>query len=213
MSSMFGNMGTTGNRGPSGNSTGSRMRSGGGISGDVIPKGYKSGQLQQFTPEQMQLFEQMLSHVSPDSQTARLASGDQSMFGEIEAPALRQFQELQGQMGSRFSGMGMGAQKSSGFRNTMGQMGADFAQQLQSQRQQLQRQAIQDLMGNSATLLGQKPYERYLIEKQQKQQQSSGWGSAIGGGVGAAAGAYFGGPAGAQIGASVGSGVGGAFDR
>ncbi len=169
MNSMFGNMGPAGNRGPSGSSSGSRMQSGGGISGDVIPKGYKSGQLQQFTPEQMQLFSQLFGHVSPDSQTGRLASGDQSMFGEIEAPALRQFQELQGQMGSRFSGMGMGSQKSSGFQNTMGQMGADFAQQLQSQRQNLQRQAIQDLMGNSSMLLGQQPYERNLIKDAPKQ--------------------------------------------
>jgi len=169
MNSMFGNRGSLSSGGQTGNSSGSRMRSGGGISGDVIPKGYKSGQLQQFTPEQMQLFQQMFSHVSPDSQTGRLASGDQSMFDEVEAPALRQFQELQGQMGSRFSGMGMGGQKSSGFQNTMGQMGADFAQQLQSQRQNLQRQAIQDLMGNSKMLLGQSPYERNLIKDAPKE--------------------------------------------
>jgi hypothetical protein len=162
MSSLSGNMGSTGNL------SGSRMKSGGGITGDVIPKGYRSGQLQQFTPEQMQLFSQLFGHVSPDSFTSRLASGDESAFGETEAPALRQFQELQGQMGSRFSGMGMGAQKSSGFRNTMGQMGSDFAQQLQSQRQGLQRQAIQDLMGYSTKLLGQSPYERNLIKEEQK---------------------------------------------
>ncbi len=207
MSSTFGYMG---NRGSSGGSSGSRMRSGGGKSGDIIPKGHLEGQLQQFTPEQMKLFQQMFSHVSPESQTGRLASGDQSMFGEIEAPALRQFQELQGQMGSRFSGMGMGAQKSSGFQNTMGQMGSDFAMQLQAQRQQLQRQAIQDLMGNASTLLGQSPYERFLIKKQQQEKAGTPWGKIIGAGVGGAAGAFsgFGGIAGANIGAN----IGGAFD-
>ncbi len=211
MSSMFGNMGSKLSRGSTGNSSSSRMRSGGGSSGDIIPKGHLEGQLQQFTPEQMQLFQQMFAHVSPESQTGRLASGDQSMFGEIEAPALRQFQELQGQMGSRFSGMGMGAQKSSGFQNTMGQMGSDFAMQLQAQRQQLQRQAIQDLMGNASTLLGQSPYERFLIEKQQKQQQSSGWGQAIGAGLGGIGGFFAGGPSGAMAGAQLGGQIGSSF--
>ncbi len=211
MTSMFGNMGSKLSRGSTGNAGSTRMRSGGGSSGDIIPKGHLEGQLQQFTPEQMQLFQQMFSHVSPQSQTGRLASGDQSMFNEIEAPALRQFQELQGQLGSRFSGMGMGSQKSSGFQNTMGQMGSDFAMQLQAQRQQLQRQAIQDLMGNASTLLGQSPYERFLIEKQQKPQQSSGWGQAIGAGLGGLAGFLSPMPGGLAAGAQLGGKIGGAF--
>lgn len=187
------------------------MKSGGGRTGDVVPEGYKSGQLQQFTPEQMQLFSQLFSHVSPNSQLSKLAMGDEGTFSQMEAPAMRQFQELQGQVGSRFSGMGMGAQKSSGFQNTMGQLGSDFAQQLQSQRQGLQRQAIQDLMGYSSQLLGQSPYERYLIEKQQPQQKKTGWGQAIGGVLGGLGGFALGGPGGAGIGAQLGSGIGGAF--
>ena len=39
------------------NNTGSFARNG--TTGDVIPKGYRKGQLQQFTPEQMELFQQM----------------------------------------------------------------------------------------------------------------------------------------------------------
>ena len=189
------------------------MRSGAGKTGDVLPKGTKAGQLQQFTPEQMKLFSQLFSNVGPDSYLSKLAGGDEGLFSEIEAPALRQFQELQGQMGSRFSGMGMGAQKSSGFRNSMGQAGSDFAMKLQSQRQGLQRQAIQDLMGYSNQLLGQSPYERFMIEKQQKPQQQGGlggWGSAGGALLGGAGGFLMGGPAmgiqGAQLGATVGSG-------
>jgi len=210
MSSMFGNMGSRGNRGPSGNSTDQRMQSGGGISGDVIPKGYKSGQLQQFTPEQMQLFSQLFGHVSPDSQTGRLASGDQSMFGEIEAPALRQFQELQGQLGSRFSGMGgLGARKSSGFQNTMNSAASNFAQELQSNRQNLMRQALQDLMGYSGELLGQRPQENFLIKKQQNPWVDIA-GKFAGAIPGAVAGYMTGGPAGAASGAASGfSGFGG----
>lgn len=131
-----------------------------------IPKGYEQGSIQQFTPEQMQLFKSMFGQVGPDSMTAKLAGGDQSMFEQMEAPAMRQFQGLQGQMASRFSGMGMGGRKGSGFQNTMNQASSDFAQDLQSKRMDLQRQAIQDLMGMSSNLLGQKPQENFLVEKQ-----------------------------------------------
>ncbi len=135
---------------------------------EKVPKGYKAGALQQFTPEQMQLFQQLFSNVGPESYLSRLAGGDQSMFGEIEAPALKQFSELQGNLASRFSGMGMGARRSSGFQNASNSAAMDFASQLQSQRQGLQRQAIQDLMGISNQLLSQRPYERFLTKKQEK---------------------------------------------
>lgn len=175
---------------------------------EKIPSGYSKGSLQQFTPEQMQLFQQMFSHVGPESYLSKLAGGDQSTFGEIEAPALKQFSALQGQLGSRFSGMGTGARNSSGFQNTMNSAAQDFAGQLQSQRQSLQQQALQDLMGFSNQLLGQKPYEQFLQEKKEK---SSGWGGAIGAGLGAAGGFFAGGPAGALQGAQLGYGVGSQF--
>lgn len=135
-------------------------------SGNKIPKGYEQGQLQQFTPEQMNLFKSLFGMVGPDSMTSKLASGDQSMFEQMEAPAMRQFGEMQGQLASRFSGMGMGGRRGSGFQNTMNQATSDFAQDLQSRRMDLQRQAIQDLMGMSTSLLGQKPQEKFLVEKQ-----------------------------------------------
>ena len=142
------------------------QRSGLGLSGNKVPKGYQSGQMQQFTPEQMQLFQQMFGQVGPESFLGKLAGGDQSKFAEIEAPALQQFAGMQGNLASRFSGMGMGARRSSGFQNTMNQATSDFAQQLQSQRMGLQRQAIQDLMGMSNQLLGQRPYDQFMTEKQ-----------------------------------------------
>ena len=134
-------------------------------SGNRIPSGYQAGQLQQFTPEQMQLFKQMFSNLGPGSYTSRLAGGDQSLFGEMERPALRQFSGLQGNLASRFSGMGLGARRSSGFQNTMTSAGSEFAQDLQSRRQELQRQAIMDLMGMSSNLLSQRPYDRFITEK------------------------------------------------
>lgn len=132
---------------------------------EKIPSGYKAGALQQFTPEQIQLFQQLFSHLGPESYLSRLASGDQSMFGEIEAPAFRQFNELQGGLASRFSGMGMGGRHSSGFQNQATSAASNFAQELQSQRQQLQRQALEDLFGMSNQLMGQRPYERFLTQK------------------------------------------------
>ena len=140
--------------------------------GNKVPSGYRSGQMAQFTPEQMQLFQQMFSQVSPDSFLSKLAGGDQQTFNQVEAPALRQFSELQGGLASRFSGIGgeksLGSRKSSGFQNTASAQASNFAQELQSQRQALQRQAIMDLMGLSENLLNQRPYENYILPKQQK---------------------------------------------
>lgn len=198
--------GSTGLR-PSGGS--SRGNASGQFRGDIVPKGHKVGQLQQFTPEQMQLFSQMFSHLGPDSYLSRLASGDQSQFEEMEAPAWRQFQEAQGQLGSRFSQVApgsMGARRGSGFKNSAGQLGSDFAMNLQSNRQNLQRQAIMDLMGLSEQLLGQRPYQRDLFEKPQSQSSAlGGWGGALGALGGGTAGFFAGGPAGALMGANIGS--------
>ncbi len=188
-----------------GGSTGFKSSMGAGQTGNVIPKGYKAGQLQNFSPEQMDLFQRLFGQVGPNSNLSRLAGGDQSQFEQLEAPALKQFNELQGNVASRFSGMGSGARKSSGFQNSLTGATSDFAQQLQSQRMQIQRQALSDLMGMSESLLNQRPQENFLIQKQQKLSFSSqlfGAGLPI---AGAAIGGAFGGPVGAQIGGSVGS--------
>jgi hypothetical protein len=185
--------------------------------GNMLPKGYKYGQLQNFTPEQMNLFQNLFSQVGPNSQLAQLAGGDQSQFEQLEAPALRQFQGLQGQLASRFSGMGSGARRSSGFQNAATSASQDFAERLQSQRMGLQRQALQDLMGLSDQLLSQRPYEQslqthpFLVKPDKKKQL---WESLLGGGLpiaGVAIGGAFGGPAGAMIGGQIGSSAAQAF--
>lgn len=146
--------------------------------------GYNQSSIQQFTPEQMQLFQQMFSQVNPQSYTSRLASGDQSMFNELEAPAFRQFGEMQGNLASRFSGMGTGARRSSGFQTTMGGASSDLARNLASQRMGLQRQAIMDLMNMSNTLLSQRPYEQVLTRQQRPFWQEMLMGMAPGMGSG-----------------------------
>lgn len=131
------------------------------------PKGYNTGTLAQFTPEQLQLFHSLFSQVNPQSFLGKLAGGDQSQFAELEAPALRQFEQLQGQLASRFSGMGTGARRGSGFKNASNSYAVDLAERLQSQRMGLQQQAIRDLLGMSSQLLGQRPYEQFITEKPQ----------------------------------------------
>ncbi len=103
---------------------------------------------------------------------------------------MQQFSELQGNMSSRFSGMGgLGARKSSGFQNTSNQAASQFAQQLQSQRQSLQQQAIKDLHGMSQDLLGNRPYEQMLMEKSKPwwQEAATGFAGGLGQGLGKAA--------------------------
>jgi hypothetical protein len=191
------------------NATGARTAMGPSATGrNIIPKGYKRGQLAQFSPEQMQLFQSLFGNLGPESFLSKLAGGDQSQFEELEAPALRQFNALQGNISSRFSGAGMGARKSSGFQNTLSQASSDFAQQLQSQRLGLQRQAISDLLGLSNQLLGQRPHKQFLVEKQKR---SGGLGGLIGAGVGGVGGFFAGGPGGALTGAQLGQQLGSTF--
>ncbi len=140
---------------------------------DIIPKGYKKAQIGQYTPEQMELFKNQFQNVGPESYLSRLAGGDEELYNEMEAPALRQFGQLQGQLASRFSGAGgLGARRSSGFQQAANQQGSDFAQQLQSQRQSLQRNALNDLMSFSNQLLQQRPYETSLAAKPEKEMST-----------------------------------------
>jgi hypothetical protein len=121
--------------------------------------------MQQFTPEQMDLFGGMFGYLQPGGFLDKLIKGDEGLFQELEAPALKQFAGVQGNMASRFSGMGSGARNSSGFQNTMNQASSDFAQELQSQRLGLRNQALRDLMGMGNSLLQQRPYDQFVSEK------------------------------------------------
>lgn len=185
--------------------------------GDIIPKGYNVAQLQNYDPQQQELYQRNFQQVAPDSYTARLAGGDQSLFTEIEDPAMRQFAALQGNTASRFSGGGggrgaMSSRRSSGFQNTMNQATSDFAGQLQSQRMSLRNQAIKDLMSMSHQMLNENPTERYLAEKPEKKksflENLMKGGSGLAGG---AIGGYFGGPAGAKVGFDLGNSFSEAF--
>lgn len=203
-----------GMRGPTGDVVGQNMAGAntlGPYSGQKLAGGYRQGQLNKFSPEQMQLFQSLFSHVSPQSYTGRLAAGDQSLFDEMERPAMRQFEGLLGQIGSRFSQPGQGAlsaRRSSGFQNATSSAAQEFAEGLQSRRQQLQRQAISDLMGMSRNLLHEEPYENYAYGQKPKKKSFL---EQILGPLGQAAGGFFGGPAGSALGGAAGNAFSGLF--
>jgi hypothetical protein len=170
----------------------------GGEAGDIIPTGHRLGKIGQFDEKQTDLYNRSFENLGPDSYLSRLSMGDQSLFDEMEAPALRQFNQIQGNLASRFSGAGLGARNSTGFQNTSNQYTSNFVQDLQSRRQDLQRQATIDLMGLSRELLNQRPYEKFLTKKQYPQQQPDQSGDLLGGllnGIGGAGAGYLtGGP-------------------
>lgn len=180
------------------------------MTGDVLPKGFHSMQTQLFTPEQMNLFKNMFGQIGPESFTARLARGAPGIFDEIEAPAKRQFQEMQGDIASRFSGSQpgmMSARRGSGFQGEMNQATRDLAMDLQAQRMGLMRGAEEDLMKYQEMLLGQTPFHRDIYQQQKKpsflKRIFGGALPAIGAGIGG----IFGGLPGAKMGGFLGSGL------
>jgi hypothetical protein len=131
--------------------------------------GNKVRHIPNFTPEMYDMFMNMISMLGPDSELYKLAMGDEETFDKIEAPAFRQFGETQGNIASRFSGLGgagsTGGRKSSGFGTQMNAAASDLAMKLQGQRSQLSSQAMKDLQGMANNLLNQRPYENVLQGK------------------------------------------------
>jgi hypothetical protein len=166
-----------------------------GMQGNKIPKGYELGRISNFNPQQKKLFSSLFSHVGPDSFLSRLSEGDEDIFNEIEAPAFRQLQQLQGGLASRFSGAApgqMSSRRGSGHRNAQNQLLSDFAMGLQSQRHELTSQALRDLMGMSNQLLNQRPYENFLSQKPEKQDFLSQILGGLSSGIPGALAQYFG---------------------
>lgn len=125
-------------------------------------------------PEQRELFNQLYGGGLKGTQAglenlSNLAGGgSEEYWRQLEAPALRQFGELQGNIASRFSGAGMGGRRSSGFHNAMGGAATDLAERLQSNRLGLQNQATQSLLQMMQNLMGADLSDQFLIPKQKK---------------------------------------------
>jgi hypothetical protein len=119
-------------------------------------------------PQQMQLFQQLLSGLSGGNAGGgamgsgmgflqNILSGDTSKF---EAPLMRQFNEqtVPG-LAERFSGAGAGAQSSGAFGQQLGAAGAGLSENLGALRGGLQMQALGPLMQMLQTGMGAKPFE------------------------------------------------------
>lgn len=180
--------------------------------------GYDVASLSNYGPDVVETARKLYGKTVPGMEAGidyntRLASGDQSMFDELEAPALRQFGQQQSQIASRFSGGGggdraMSSRRGSGFYNAQNSAAMELSEKLSSQRQALRRQAINDLRGMSKELLEPQRQNQMLVKP-----KVPGWQKFVGGAlplIGAGVGA-FGGPMGMALGASVGSQLGGAF--
>lgn len=181
------------------------------------PAGYDLTQLSNFTPQMHQLFQSLFSHLQPGSYLSRLAGGDESIFEQIEKPAWANLQRGMGDLASRFSYGGggpgaMSARHGSGFQLGSGQLVSDFASNLAANRQQLQMNALKELMGLSGNLLNQRPFENVLTPQQEEPDY---WGQILGNFVGAIPGAIVGGLTGGPMGAVAGgvSGFGSSMSR
>lgn len=153
--------------------------------------GYRQISTPTLSPAQMSLFQQIMGGSSEGigaglGNLSGMAKGDQSQFAGLEAPALRQFSQLQGNTASRFSGMGSGARKSSGFQNEMSGASTDLAERLQGQRMGLQQNAISQLLGIGQQLLGTQLHENSFIPKKKSffQELMGGMAPGIGSGFG-----------------------------
>ncbi len=145
------------------------------------PSGYKMRQLSNFTPQQQELFQKRLGGLNKGGgldqsydYLNRLASGDEELFKELEAPAYKNLEKGLAQTGNRFSQFG--AQDSSAFQNALAGQSSELATNLQSRRGDLRREAIQALLGQSDQLLNAKPYENIL----EQQDQGFNWTKMLG---------------------------------
>lgn len=136
--------------------------------------GYRQISMPRLTPEQQQLFSQVMGASGPGilggiGNLSQMAGGGSPEFWEqLEAPAHRQFGQAIGGIGSRFSQLApgaMSAQRSSGFQNALTGAAGDFASQLQSQRMGMQQSAIQQLLGLYGNLIGTQQFDTRLLPK------------------------------------------------
>lgn len=160
--------------------------------------GYKTRNIANFTPDQMAIFKQIFGGLQGGlggglDFLSRLASGDEDIFNQAEAPAYSAYERLLGQLGSRFAGLG--ATDSSAFQNATSGAASDLAQNLAANRLGLQQGAIDKLLGLSQNFLGQRPYDTFLEKK-----ESFDLGGLLGGLLGS-----FGGPALGTFGKGLGS--------
>lgn len=174
---------------------------------------YKSHAMAQMGPQQMGLLQQLLAQNQPGAAQgtgflSQLAGGDEGAFQQAEAPAYSAFQRMINQIGTRFSGSGN--RDSSAYDQAVTGAAGEMSQGLQSQRLGLQLGAIEQLLGQSDRLLGQRPYEQQLIAPRQRNNYLGQILGMTGGALGSAIAGPLGGSIGGGLGGMFGGGGGGA---
>jgi hypothetical protein len=140
----------------------------------------KFEQFQTLTPQQKQLFSQLIGGLG--GQTGQgmdllsmLMGGDQQFLEQMQAPALRQFNEqiIPG-IAERFTGAGAGAQGSSAFTQALGGAGADLTERLAGQRAGMGMQAQQSGLQGLLHMLGLAQQPQFGTAYQPGQQGALG---------------------------------------
>ena len=126
--------------------------------------GYDLVKTPRYSPDVQQRIDQLRGQVQPGATKGidylnKIAGGGDEAFRDIEQPAFRDFANAQNATASRFSGIGSGSRRSSGFYQDMGGQATDLASKLQSSRMSLQRSAIDQLLEMYSGLVGQDPYQ------------------------------------------------------
>lgn len=162
----------------------------------MAPSGYQQITTPNKDAQQMAWANQVQQGLGPGTAAALkgltgMATGDDAYFKQLEAPAMRQFGQMQSSIANRFSGMGTsGARHSSGFQNAQGGLAEDFAERLQSQRLGLQQSAWQQLLGMGQHLYDSDTFDTHFLPK-----KKSFWEEFFGSlapGIGAAGGVFSG---------------------
>lgn len=91
---------------------------------------------------------------------SRLLGGDESIFRELEAPALRQFSEqIVPGLAERYTAMGEGGQSSSAYQQQLAAAGARLAQDLAGQRAGYRMSALDRLLSQAGQTMQASPYD------------------------------------------------------
>ena len=131
----------------------------------LFGKGEKSGQFQQFTPQQQGLQQQVIGGTQsglPDlfQYLTQILSNDPELMKQFQAPSLRMFEEqIKPGIAERFSAMG--AQDSSAFAESLGEAGKSLAESLAAQQAQLKSNAGTQLQQMLSPSL-QSSFENYF---------------------------------------------------
>lgn len=126
------------------------------MSGFVLPKGYSASVIPKYNDQQQDFLKNLLSKLGASSmgaadQLGSMASGQGGAFDNMENQAMNFFNnKLAPSINQQYAHQGMLG--SSAFQGALSQAGQGVTEDMYNQRQNLQQQAIRDLLGLSERL-------------------------------------------------------------